>query len=198
MSETVPEILRTNLTNTLLYLKVLGVSDVLAFDFLDPPSESQILEGLMLLNQLNAIDSDGEVTNIGKLMSNLPLEPCLSRAIVASTKHNCIDEMVTIVAMLSAEKVLVEASKFQRKSAATNPKQQLHLEAMEEAHSRLRSSNGDHMSLLMIFHEWTSLGNSSKSWCDDNFMNFRSLQFASKIRFDHRMIMPYEGLTLLL
>ena len=44
MDETVPEIRRINLANTVLYLKTLGIHDILGFDFLDPPSEQQIME----------------------------------------------------------------------------------------------------------------------------------------------------------
>lgn len=44
MEETVPEIQRINLANTVLYLKALGIHDILGFDFLDPPSVDQIME----------------------------------------------------------------------------------------------------------------------------------------------------------
>ena len=84
MEETIPEILRTNLSNTILYLKVLGINDVLSFDFLDVPDESQMIEALVLLHMLGAITVDGTVTDLGKTMSKFPLEPCLSRALVES------------------------------------------------------------------------------------------------------------------
>ena len=84
MKETIPEILRTNLSNTILYLKVLGIEDIIGFDFLDPPSETQTLEALLLLNMLDAIDSNGVITEIGKLMSKFPLEPNLARTIIAA------------------------------------------------------------------------------------------------------------------
>ena len=78
----VPEILRSNLANTVLYLKALSITDVLHFDFLQPPAADQIAEALVTLHMLYAIDSVGEITTVGKLMSKLPLEPTVSRMII--------------------------------------------------------------------------------------------------------------------
>ncbi len=63
-----PQIQRTNLANTLLYLKVLGIDDVLAFPLLDPPPRNSVLEGLRLLHCLGALDVDGKVTELGHHM----------------------------------------------------------------------------------------------------------------------------------
>lgn len=102
MDETVPEIRRTNLSNTVLYLKALGIRDVLGFDFLDPPQEDQIIhvsvvtrhlyhhsssldphcQALTLLHTLGALDEDGHISSLGHQMSTLPLEPSMSRALV--------------------------------------------------------------------------------------------------------------------
>lgn len=65
MEETVPEILRSNVANAVLSLKQLNVVDVLAFDFLDRPSQEQLEEALLLLRMLGAIDSSGVVTDTG-------------------------------------------------------------------------------------------------------------------------------------
>ncbi len=61
MPETVPEIQRCNLSNVVLYLKVLGVEDVLGFDYFEAPSKEQLGEALLMLHSLGALDEAGQV-----------------------------------------------------------------------------------------------------------------------------------------
>lgn len=84
MDETIPEIQRTNLANTILYLKAIGIQDILSFDFLDAPSQEQLLQALQQLYMLTAISSEGQITPLGQKMSNFPLDPCLSRILIES------------------------------------------------------------------------------------------------------------------
>lgn len=82
---TKPEILRTSLAEVVLKLKSLGVDDVLGFDFLNPPPTAALLRSLQLLHLLGALDGEGHITNgIGRQMSQLPLEPTLSRMLIAA------------------------------------------------------------------------------------------------------------------
>ena len=76
---TVPEIKRSSLLSTMLYLKVLGVDDVLAFDYLDAPAPEAISIALKQLYVLGALDANGAVTTLGKEISGLPLDPPLVR-----------------------------------------------------------------------------------------------------------------------
>lgn len=181
MEETVPEILRTNLANTLLYLKVLGIEDVLAFEFLDPPSEAQILEALMLLHMLQAIDDVGFVTDVGKSMSKLPLDPRLSRAILAASNPECrcVREVVIIAAMLSVESIWQDLSKYQKKAMDSRA----FLEVKEERQAHLRHPSGDYMTYLRLFERWENEERSSREWCEDFYVNFKSMINAKKIRF---------------
>ncbi|KAF4317941.1 hypothetical protein BBO99_00005110 [Phytophthora kernoviae] len=82
--ETVPEIQRTNLANIVLYLKLLGIQNVLGFPYLDPPDEDSLVDALKQLYVLGALDAaTGEATPLGRLMAAFPLEPKLSRALAA-------------------------------------------------------------------------------------------------------------------
>ena len=78
---TQPEILRTDLASTVLYLKALRLEslDVASFDFLDTPGAEAIGEALRQLYVLGAIDADGEATPVGREMSPMPVEPRLAR-----------------------------------------------------------------------------------------------------------------------
>ena len=101
---TVPEIQRTNLANVLLSLKSFGINDLINFDFMDPPPSEALLKALELLYALSALNRLGELTKVGKRMAEFPLNPMLSKMVVASAKYKCSDEIVSIAAMLSVGK----------------------------------------------------------------------------------------------
>lgn len=105
--ESVPEIQRTNLANTVLYLKALGIEDVLSFDFLDPPSVAQLLQALTQLHTLGALTARGEISGLGRLMSHFPLDPNLSRVLMeaATRECDCVEEAVEVAAALCVENI---------------------------------------------------------------------------------------------
>lgn len=98
---TIPEILRSNLGNVVLTLKKLGVSDLVHFDFMDPPAPETLMRALEELNYLEALDDEGELTQLGEHMSQLPLDPNPAKMLLDSVKRNCSGEIASIVAMLS-------------------------------------------------------------------------------------------------
>jgi ATP-dependent RNA helicase DHX8/PRP22 len=102
-AETVPEILRTNLSSTILTLKSMGIEDPVTFDYMDAPDTDKIVAGLRMLYLLGALDADGGITAVGRDMSLFPLEPALSRMLLAAILHKCADDMVTLVAMVAAD-----------------------------------------------------------------------------------------------
>ncbi|PIO59512.1 helicase protein [Teladorsagia circumcincta] len=75
--QTYPEILRSNLGSVVLQLKKLGIEDLVHFDFMDPPAPETLMRALELLNYLAAINDDGELTELGSLMAEFPLDPQL-------------------------------------------------------------------------------------------------------------------------
>lgn len=104
---TVPEIQRSSLAAVVLTLKCLGVEDVLNFDYLDPPEEFHLLEALRRLYFFDALDRAGNVTLVGRLMSNFPLSPSLARVLLTALETNMPErytaDLVGVVAMLSCE-----------------------------------------------------------------------------------------------
>ncbi|KAJ3681815.1 hypothetical protein LUZ60_014388 [Juncus effusus] len=73
--QTYPEILRSNLANTVLTLKKLGIDDLVHFDFMDPPAPETLMRALEVLNYLGALDDEGNLTKLGEIMSEFPLDP---------------------------------------------------------------------------------------------------------------------------
>lgn len=99
--QTYPEILRSNLANVVLTLKKLGIEDLVHFDFMDPPAPETLMRALELLNYLGALDDEGNLTKLGELMSEFPLDPQMGKMLVVSPDFNCSNEILSIAAMLS-------------------------------------------------------------------------------------------------
>lgn len=96
-----PEILRSSLAKVLLNLLALNIKDLKRFDFIDSPDAKQIKDGLRLLNQLQAIDNEQQLTPIGRMMARLPIEPRLARILIAANHKKCLTEMCIIGSALS-------------------------------------------------------------------------------------------------
>lgn len=71
----IPEIQRTNLANTVLLLKAMGINDLINFDFMDPPPIQTLISAMESLYTLSALDDEGLLTKLGRLMAEFPLEP---------------------------------------------------------------------------------------------------------------------------
>jgi pre-mRNA-splicing factor ATP-dependent RNA helicase DHX16 len=98
---TIPEIQRTNLGNVVLLLKSLGINDLVHFDFMDPPPVETLIRALEQLYALGALNDRGELTKTGRRMAEFPLEPQISKMIIASECYGCTEEILSIAGMLS-------------------------------------------------------------------------------------------------
>lgn len=70
---------------------------------MDPPAPETLMRALELLNYLAALDDDGNLTDLGAVMAEFPLDPQLAKMLIASCQHNCSNEILSITAMLSGE-----------------------------------------------------------------------------------------------
>jgi len=166
--DTVPEIQRTNLGSAILLLKSLGINDLLAFEFIDPPPQETLQRSLELLYALGALNDRGELTKLGRRMSEFPMDPRLSKAIIASEHYKCTEEILTIVAMLSESGSLFFRPKDKRIQA-------------NQAHANFVRPGGDHFTLLNIFNEWVETA-FSIAWTYENFVQVKSLNRVRDIR----------------
>ncbi len=98
-----PEVLRSSLASVILRAKSLGLGDVEAFPFLDPPSPRAIADGHALLGELGAVDEANELTLLGRELARLPLDPRIGRMLIAAREEHCLDQMLIIAAALSVQ-----------------------------------------------------------------------------------------------
>ena len=164
----IPEIQRTNLGHVVLMLKSLGINDLIHFDFMDPPPAETLIRALEQLYALAALNDDGDLTKLGRKMAEFPLDPMLAKMLIMSEKYKCLDQVVTICAMLSVGNAIF----FRPKEKA------LHADNAKLHFSR---SGGDQMSLLSVYEEWKET-NYAMQWCFENFIQVRSMKRARDIK----------------
>ena len=99
---TPPEIQRTNLASVILQMSAAGLGRVNDFPFVDAPDHRYVREGHRLLQDLGALDVQGKLTSIGRKLARLPVDPQLGRMILAAETHDCVAEILVIVAALGA------------------------------------------------------------------------------------------------
>uniref|UniRef100_A0A8C0FQR5 Helicase-associated domain-containing protein n=1 Tax=Bubo bubo TaxID=30461 RepID=A0A8C0FQR5_BUBBB len=99
------KIQESNLTNMVLFLKRMDIAGLGHCDFISRPAPESLMQALEDLDYLAALDNDGNLSEFGIIMSEFPLDPQLSKSILASCEFECVDEMLTIAAMLLAPKL---------------------------------------------------------------------------------------------
>ena len=110
---TEPEILRTSLASVILQMTNLGLGDVAAFPFIEPPDSRSIRDGYMLLDELGALlpaaketaaaVTDRRLTKVGRQLARLPIDPRMARMVVEADRHGCVREVMVIAAALSIQ-----------------------------------------------------------------------------------------------
>ena len=178
----IPEIQRTNLANTVLLLKSLGVRNLLEFDFMDPPPQDNILNSMYQLWVLGALDNVGELTPIGKKMSEFPMEPSLAKILIMSAQeYGCSAEVLTIVSMLSVPSVFYRPKERQEES--------------DSAREKFFVAESDHLTLLNVYSLWRTNGYKD-SWCSKHFLHAKLLRKAREVRAQLEDIMNSQKLEI--
>jgi pre-mRNA-splicing factor ATP-dependent RNA helicase DHX38/PRP16 len=180
--QAIPEIQRTNLANTVLLLKSLGVKDLLDFDFMDPPPQDTITTSLFDLWALGALDNIGDLTTLGRTMTAFPMDPSLAKLIITAVEYECSEEMLTIVAMLSVPSVFYRPKERQEESDA--------------AREKFFVPESDHLTLLHVYTQWKVNGHSD-GWCVRHFLHPKALRRAKEIRDQIRDIMEKQKMPLI-
>ncbi len=159
---TEPEILRTNLASVILAMTTLGLGDVAAFPFVDPPDRRRIADGVALLEELQAF-TNGELTAYGRTIALLPVDPRLARMVIEADRLGCLREVLVVVAALSIQDPR-ERPEDRREQA-------------EAAHRRFTDEHSDFVAYLNL---WTYLrqrqdelsGSAFRRMCKAEFLHY--------------------------
>ena len=154
-----PEILRSNLAAVILQMVALRLGDVVSFPFIDPPQIKQITDGMRLLEELGAVENVKgqntatlELTEIGKNLASLPVDPRLGRMILQGAKLGALREVLIIVSALAV--MDPRESPWDKK------------EASRQAHARFNDDKSDFLSYLKLYQHIVKLQaeESSSQW----------------------------------
>ncbi|KAF8335362.1 uncharacterized protein EI90DRAFT_2913210 [Cantharellus anzutake] len=179
--QTHPEILRSNLSNTVLELIKLGITDLVHFDYMDSPAPETIMRALELLNYLRALDDDGELTDLGRIMAEFPLDPQLSKLLISSVEFSCSNEVLTIASMLSAPAVFIRPP--DRRAEA------------DAAKALFTIPESDHLTLLNVYNNYMH-NMQDKKWAWNNYLADRALTQAQNIRTQIKSMMEKHDIDL--
>jgi ATP-dependent helicase HrpA len=98
-----PEIFRVSLATVILRMSALELGEVAEFPFIEPPTPRMIADGYQLLAELGAIDEARQLTKLGHELARLPLDPKISRLLLAGRQYHCLTEILIIASALSVQ-----------------------------------------------------------------------------------------------
>jgi ATP-dependent helicase HrpA len=163
-----PEILRTNLAAVILQMISLGLGDIAAFPFLQPPDPRGIKDGLDLLAELNAVKAgrDGPaLTRTGRDLARLPIEPRFARMVVESKRTGCSREVLAIVAGLTVQDP--RERPLEKRGRA------------DELHARFADPTSDFLTLLNL---WNHLEQKQRELSSSAFRRLCKAEFLNYLR----------------
>jgi len=142
-----PEILRSNLAAVILRAISLKLGDVRDFPFVQTPPPRAIADGFAILQELNAVTEEGELTRVGRELARLPVDPCLGRMLLAGSEQGSLEELLTICAGLSIQDPRERPADAQQ--------------AADEAHRKLADEKSDFLSYVKLWN-WYEKANAEK------------------------------------
>lgn len=162
-----PEIRRSSLAGVILRMKSLGLPEIDEFPFLDPPSPKAISEGYRTLREVNALDREKNLTDYGRRMARLPVDPRLGRMLIEAKKENCMAEMLPIIAALESNDPRERPSEKNREADA--------------AHARWKDGESDFIGILRMWKDVSKFRDGRRGWkrnalrkyCVTAFLNAR-------------------------
>ncbi|MEI2417713.1 ATP-dependent RNA helicase HrpA [Orrella sp. JC864] len=134
-----PEVLRSSLASVILRMKALKLDDIEQFPFVEAPPGRAVADGYHLLQELGAIDEANALTETGRALAKLPVDPRIGRMILAARQHDCLAEMLVIASALSVQ----------------DPRDRplAEREAAEAAHARFADEKSEFLSYLKLW-QW--------------------------------------------
>lgn len=168
---TSPEITRMNLTQVLLDLRCMGfaLSEILELDFLDRPSDELWEEAARRLTVLGALDADDEVTEAGRRMQKLHIDPMLAKMILEGQERGCLDPVLTIAAALSATKQLFVRPPDDKKKEAL------------AAQAPFKVAGSDPLTFLKVWLAWDET-RGDRRWAREHFVSSSALTQMDRLR----------------
>lgn len=187
-AQPVPEIQRAALDSIILRLKTLQQfqnrtpQDVLA-NVMEPPEVNNVDTAIQRLKDIGALDSDEELTALGRHLAALPVDVKIGKLIVFGAIFCCLDSVLTIAAALSNKSPFV--SPFHARDKAEARKKQF------------ATSNSDQLTILKAYQEWHKEASkhykAGKRYADENFLSVRTLEMMGDLKHQFLELLMDRG-----
>ena len=170
---TPPEILRTNLARVILQMAALGLGDIEDFPFPDPPDPRLISDGYRLLGELQAIDDDRRLTDLGRTLARLPVDPRLARMLAEAHRAGALAELLTLTALLSIQDPRERPVGMQPQA--------------DEKHRLFADPRSDFSAMLNLWRAWRAVReergtNQGRRWCREHFLSAARMREWEELR----------------
>ncbi|MFF3691352.1 ATP-dependent RNA helicase HrpA [Streptomyces sp. NPDC002187] len=186
------EILRTNLASVILQMTAAGLGDIEKFPFIDPPDHRNIRDGVQLLQELGAFDPAQkdprkQLTQLGRKLSQLPVDPRLARMVVEADKNGCVREVMVIAAALSIQDPRERPADKQAQA--------------DQMHARFKDETSDFLAFLNLWRyvreQQKERGSSSfRRMCKQEYLNFLRIREWQDIYSQLRTVAKQMGIHL--
>ena len=162
-----PEIKRTNLAAVVLQMLTLGLGEVENFPFINPPDSRMVRDGYKLLEELGAVTPAGKLTDIGKRMARLPVDPRLARMVLAASEQGALQEILVITSALTVQDPRERPADKQQQS--------------DQMHARFRHPRSDFMAWLNLWRYYEEQRqalsqNQLRKLCKREFLSFMRMR----------------------
>ncbi|MFD8270523.1 ATP-dependent RNA helicase HrpA [Streptomyces flaveolus] len=186
------EILRTNLASVILQMTAAGLGDIEKFPFIDPPDHRNIRDGVQLLQELGALDPEQKdvrkrLTDTGRKLAQLPVDPRLARMVLEADKNGCVREVMVIAAALSIQDPRERPSEKQAQA--------------DQQHARFKDESSDFLAFLNLWRyvreQQKERGSSSfRRMCKQEYLNFLRIREWQDIYTQLRTVAKQMGIQL--
>ncbi|MFF6982450.1 ATP-dependent RNA helicase HrpA [Streptomyces sp. NPDC008343] len=186
------EILRTNLASVILQMTAAGLGDIEKFPFIDPPDHRNIRDGVQLLQELGALDpaqkdARKRLTDTGRKLAQLPVDPRLARMVLEADKNGCVREVMVIAAALSIQDPRERPADKQTQA--------------DQQHARFRDESSDFLAYLNLWRyvreQQRERGSSSfRRMCKQEYLNFLRIREWQDIYSQLRTVAKQMGIHL--
>ncbi|MCH5676942.1 ATP-dependent RNA helicase HrpA [Streptomyces gilvus] len=186
------EILRTNLASVILQMTAAGLGDIEKFPFIDPPDHRNIRDGVQLLQELGALDPAEKdprkrLTQTGRKLAQLPVDPRLARMVLEADKNGCVREVMVIAAALSIQDPRERPADKQTQA--------------DQQHARFRDETSDFLAYLNLWRyireQQKERGSSSfRRMCKQEYLNFLRIREWQDIYTQLRTVAKQMGIHL--
>ncbi|WP_062644587.1 ATP-dependent RNA helicase HrpA [Streptomyces maremycinicus] len=186
------EILRTNLASVILQMTAAGLGDIEKFPFIDPPDHRNIRDGVQLLQELNALDPSEKdprrrLTQTGRKLAQLPVDPRLARMVLEADKNGCVREVMVIAAALSIQDPRERPADKQTQA--------------DQQHARFKDETSDFLAYLNLWRyvreQQKERGSSSfRRMCKQEYLNFLRIREWQDIYTQLRTVAKQMGIHL--